>query len=173
MTNLFFSRTSLLELFRDLTEDVKAFARQEVDLARQEMTEKLSCYKRNAISLVVGGVVAYAGLIVLLGGLGMLLSFAFEKWGANPVLANFLGLGIVGLIGILAGVFMVLKGSKAFSNASLAPERTLETIKHIRGEEALDRVRREAPSRRASAWPARGAPRRARTAAARNSSRRS
>jgi hypothetical protein len=122
-------------LFRELSQSVKAFVREELQLARSEMSEKVSCYGRNATSVAIGGAVAYAGLIVLLGGIGILVGWAFRKAHMDPALANFLGLGGVGLVVVLVGAALVLKGIKAFSTNSLAPQRTIDTIKHLKVKE--------------------------------------
>ena len=122
-------------LFRALSYNVKLFLQEEVQLAKREMTEKISCYLRNVLALAIGGFVAYAGFIVLLGGLGMLLSHAFQNMGLDPLPAQCAGLGAIGLLVVLAGVAMLLKGMKTLSASSLVPERTLDTIKHLKGEE--------------------------------------
>lgn len=45
-------------LIRDLTRNVKTFVRQEFQLTRNEMTEKISRYGRDATSVAIGGAVA-------------------------------------------------------------------------------------------------------------------
>lgn len=131
-------RRSLLGLVRNLTFDTKTFIRQEVQLAKAELSEKISKLGRNAVTLAVGGFVAYAGLIVLLIGLGSLVGLAFEKAGLSPAMAGFLGLGAVGLLVLVVGCILLLKGVKTLSRESLAPERTVQTLKELRGSEEED-----------------------------------
>lgn len=126
-------------LFRELSQSVKALIREELKLATSEMSEKISCYGRNATSVAIGGAVAYAGLIVFLGGVGILVGWAIHKTHLDPALANFIGLGAVGLLIVLIGAVLVLKGLKAFSTSSLAPRRTIETIKYLKGSNAVER----------------------------------
>lgn len=135
MHNPLLNEVPLSGLFRALSYNVKLFLQEEMELAKREMTEKISCYLRNVLALAIGGFVAYAGLIVLLGGLGMLLSLAFQKMGLDPLPAQCAGLGAIGLLVILVGVAMLLKGMKTLSASSLVPERTLDTIKHLKSEE--------------------------------------
>jgi hypothetical protein len=127
------SRTSVFRLFRALTSDTRTLLRQEMQLARTEMTEKLSRMGRNAAALAVGGVVAYAGLIVFLIGIGWLLAWAFSKAGLAPVFAAFLGLAVIGLVVIAIGGVLLLKGMKTLSKESLAPERTIHTLQEWKG----------------------------------------
>ena len=138
MRDRLFAGTPLTGLFRDLGRSVKLFAREELELAKAEMSEKISCYSHNAIAVVIGGFVAYAGLIVLIGGLGMLAAFAIQKTELDPMLANVIGLGGVGLLVVLVGAAMVLKALKSFSSSLLAPERTILTIKHLSGTEEFE-----------------------------------
>src|SRR5205823_835197 len=83
---------------------------------------------------------AYAGLIVLLGGLGLLIAFVFANLGWEPLLAAFGGLGIIGLLVIAIGGLLLFKGIKAFSKESIVPQRTMETIHHLRGTEPVVKV---------------------------------
>ncbi len=141
MNGSLLSYLPLSGLIRELSHSAKTFIREELQLAKSEMKEKVSCYGRNATSVAIGGAVAYAGFIVLLGGVGILVGWAFRKTDLDPALANVIGLGGVGLIVVLAGAAMILKGIKAFSNSSLAPERTIETIKHLNGTDAIEHAK--------------------------------
>ena len=128
-------RASLLGLFRTLTSDTRTLIRQEIQLAKTELSEKASVLGRNAVKLAIGGFVAYAGLIVFLIGLGWLLAWAFEKAGLEPTLGGFLGLAIIGLVVITVGTLLLLKGVRTISKESLAPQRTLHTLQELKGTE--------------------------------------
>src|SRR4051794_5842012 len=60
---------SIGELFGQLTQDMTLLVRQEVQLARTEMTEKLSRLTSNLISVGAGGFVGYFGGLGFIGGL--------------------------------------------------------------------------------------------------------
>ena len=135
MQSISFTGISLFGLFRSLKENIRDLARTEVALAKKEMIDKLSSYRSHAITLAIGGAIAYGGLIVFLAGLGLLLAWGLQNAGLEPMLANFIGLGAVGLLVIFVGAIMVLIASKGFSKESLAPEKTLETIRHLKGTE--------------------------------------
>src|SRR4051812_14212349 len=135
MRDFLLSKVSLLKLFRYFRNDVTTFIRQELALARREMSEKISCYSRHITIIAVGGFVAYAGLIVLLGGLGWLLGFGFEKLGLDPFLSVFIGCAIMAVLTISIGAIAALQGLKAMSNSTLVPEKTVETVKGLKREE--------------------------------------
>ncbi len=132
------ARTSLVGLFRALTGDTRTFIRQEIQLAKTEISEKISRLGKNAAALAVGGFVAYAGLILFLMGLGWLLAYAFEAAGLQPALAGFVGLAAIGLVTIAIGSFFLLKGLKSISRESLTPERTVHTLQELRGAETTN-----------------------------------
>lgn len=131
-----FNGSSIVELVKDLREQVKVFLREEVHLAKAEFSEKFSQMAKDAVNIAIGGFVAYAGLIVFLASLGALVAFAFQRLGLDPILSAFVGLGIIGIVVIAAGAIMLLTGLKALKKESLTPERTIETLQHIKGTES-------------------------------------
>src|SRR5262249_26972481 len=128
-------KQSILGLLRNLKDDTRQLLRQELELARAELSEKLSLFAKNATTLAIGGFVAYAGLIVFLMGLGWLIAWALQQAGLQPILAGFVGLATVGLLVGAAGTIILFKGIKTFSKESLAPQRTIHTIQRLKGAE--------------------------------------
>jgi|KBSMisStaDraftv2_1062788.scaffolds.fasta_scaffold210586_2 hypothetical protein len=130
------TQSSIGGLIRNLTEDTKRLLRQEIELVKSELSEKVSYFGRNAAALAVGGFIAYAGFIVLLMGLGWLAAWGLEQAGVQPVLAGFIGLAGVGFVIALLGVVFLMKGAKAFSKESLAPQKTIHTLQRLKNSEA-------------------------------------
>lgn len=126
------SKPSLRRLIHSLSDDIKTFFRQEIELAKAEAVEKATSLGRNLVVMAVGGIVAYAGAIVFLIGLGWLLAWALQQAGLQPIFAGFLGLAIVGLLVALSSAAFVLKSFKALSKESLAPQRTLHTLQRLK-----------------------------------------
>lgn len=125
---------TIIDLVKDLKHQAQTFIREEFQLAKTELTQKLTSVGKDAISIAIGGVLAYAGLIVFLGGLGVLLAWAFEKLGLSPYFSLFLGLGIMGFLVLGAGAAMALAGVAAVKKQALAPQRTLRTWQHLSGQ---------------------------------------
>jgi hypothetical protein len=111
--------------------------RQEIRLAKTELSEKTSCFARNAAALALGGLVAYAGVIALMVGLGFLLTLGLVKLGMDQPIAEVVGVGVIGLIVALIGIALVTKAVKTFASGSLAPEKTVESLRQIKGEDTL------------------------------------
>jgi uncharacterized membrane protein len=113
---------SIGELFGQLSQDMTLLVRQEVQLARTEMSEKLSRFTTNLVSVLSGGFVAYLGGLALVAALILAIRDL-----ANISLA--LSALIVGAVLAIVGYVMLQKGVKELKRVDLAPRRTVETLK--------------------------------------------
>lgn len=112
---------SLGELFGDLTRDTATLVRQEVALARTELSEKATKIGKDVGTIAAGGAVAYAGLIVLLIGFAAgLVAAGMAAWAAYV---------LVGLIVLAVGAFIAWQGCTALKNVDPMPRETVETLK--------------------------------------------
>ena len=108
------------DLFSDLATDMSSLVRQEVALAKLEITQKAKYLGRNVGYLVVGGAVAYAGLLAVIAAIIMLLDNYMPAWGA----ALLVGVVVAGIAWLLIG-----KAMSALQQADLTPHETVETLK--------------------------------------------
>jgi len=113
---------SIGELFGQLSQDMTLLVRQEIQLARTEMSDKLSRFTTNLISVAAGGFVAYLGGLALVGALILALRDL-----ANISLA--VSALIVGAILAIVGYVMLQRGMKELKRVDLSPRRTVETLK--------------------------------------------
>jgi hypothetical protein len=131
MTTTTPSQTSFIGLLENLRDEARTFFRQEMQLVKSEMSEKFSHFGRNAIWIVGGALVAYAGVVLLLGAFGFLLAYLFTGLGLPSGMAEFAGLGIVGLLVAAIGAVLAVKSLKALSHESLVPEKSLHSLEAI------------------------------------------
>jgi uncharacterized membrane protein len=120
---------NLVDLLRQLRDDTTTLVREEVSLAKTEMSEKVSTFSRNAALLAVGGFIGLVALMMLLLSLASLLTQAFLNAGFGEGMAGFLGLFIVGAIVAAVSGVLIAKGMKTLKGKTLAPEKTIETLK--------------------------------------------
>jgi hypothetical protein len=113
---------SIGELFGQLSQDMTLLVRQEIQLARSEMSEKLSRFTANLISVAAGGFVAYVGGLALVAALILGLHDL-----ANLSLA--VSALIVGAVLAIAGYLMLKGGLNELKRVDIAPRRTVENIK--------------------------------------------
>lgn len=112
---------SLGELFSDLSEQTSNLVKKEIELARHEITRSTTDLAKRSAMIAVGGVVAYAGAIIVLMGLGwLLIQFGLPPW---------LALLLVGGLTVAIGAFLAYRAMNELKNMSVVPERTVETIK--------------------------------------------
>jgi len=111
---------SLGELFAELSRQTSTLVRQEVALAKTEMSQKVSAIGKDVASMAVGGAVAYAGFLAILAGIIFLLAEKMDAW-----LAAF----IVGVVVAAVGYFLIQRGREALKHEDMAPRQTIETLK--------------------------------------------
>jgi hypothetical protein len=125
-------KESLIGLISGLREDVRNLFQQEIQLAKKEISEKMSIFSRNAVSLAIGGVIGLFGLTFLLLAISIIISYGFESLGLSSGIALFIGFLLVALVTGAIGGILVGKALSAFSKESLIPERTIETLHQIK-----------------------------------------
>jgi len=108
------------DLFGDLATDMSNLVRQEVTLAKVEITQKAKYVGRNVGYLVIGGAVAYAALLAIIAAVIMLLAKVVPHWGSALIVGV-----VVGGIGWL----LIGKAMTALQQADLTPRETVETLK--------------------------------------------
>jgi hypothetical protein len=113
---------SLGELFGELSQDVGLLVRQEAQLAKTEMQQKLSRITTDLVALGLGGVVALVGGLALTSALILLL---IDPIGLRPWLAALLVGAVLGGVGWA----MLQRGLKDLKRTDPTPRRTVETIK--------------------------------------------
>lgn len=113
---------SIGELFGQLSQDMTLLFRQELQLARVEMSEKISQLTGNLVSVVAGGFVAYVGALALVAALILGLHDVAE-------ISPWVSALIVGAIFAVAGYVMLNRGLKELKRVDLSPRRTVETLK--------------------------------------------
>jgi hypothetical protein len=112
---------SLGDLFSDLSRETTTLVRQEVQLAKAELTQSATEAARGIGMLVAGGAVAYAGLLFLLLAIVFgLIEVGWDAWVSALV---------VGLVVVAVGAVLVLRARESLKPANLAPQKTVETLK--------------------------------------------
>jgi len=114
---------SLGELFSELAQETSTLVRQEVSLAKTEMTQNASRAGKHVGSLAAGGAVAYAGLLAILAGVIVLLDNVMPLW---------LSALLVGIVVAVVGYILVRRALDALKREDFAPRETIETLKEDR-----------------------------------------
>ena len=111
---------SLGDLFAELAGETGTLVRQEVALAQTEIVHKATKAGKNVGYLVVGGAVAYAGVLAIIAGLIILLSNVMPAW---------LSAILIGVAIGAAAYFMISSALAELKKTDPVPRNTVETIK--------------------------------------------
>lgn len=110
---------SIPQLLSSLTSDLSSLVRQEFQLAKTEMSEKISAVGKGAAEVAVGGVLLFAALLLVLQAVVI-------------ALADAIGLGwaslIVGVVVAIGGYLVLKAGMNAAKPKNLKPERATHQI---------------------------------------------
>ena len=112
---------SIGELFADLSRETSTLVRNEVALAKAELTAKTARVGRDVAMIAVGGALAHAGLLTIVAAVVLLLARA----GLDPWLAaTIVGFAVAG-----SGYAVGQKGLAALKSGDVTPKETIQSVK--------------------------------------------
>ena len=122
-------QSNLVYLLKKLRDDTTTLVRDEISLAKTEISEKVATTSRNVGYLAAGALVAYAALLLILQGLSLMLREQFILRGMSEANAALLGFLIIGVVVGLIGAVLIVKALNTLKTESLTPTKTAETLK--------------------------------------------
>jgi hypothetical protein len=111
---------SLRDLASSLSSDVSLLVRQEAELAKTQIDDRLKRAKKDGIALGAGGAVAYTGVLALTAAVIAALAMAMPIW---------LSALLVGLVLSAAGGLMLRKATTDLAHMDPVPRASVESIK--------------------------------------------
>jgi hypothetical protein len=115
---------SLIALFSDLWRETSTLVHKEAELAKAEMSDKVSQVSTGLAELAIGGLIVFAGFIVLLIALSNGLAHILPE-----DMADWLAPLIVGTVVMVFGFIALMRGKSNVKPDSMAPERTMESLR--------------------------------------------
>ncbi len=112
---------SLGELFSDLSQQTAELIRQEMRLAKVELSDKLSDVGRHVAMIAAAAVFGLAALLTVTAGIVLLL----VELGVEPWLAAAITAAVMGLTAFL----LAQSGIAALRKKSIAPVETIDSLK--------------------------------------------
>lgn len=112
---------SLGEMFADLTREAKLLVQQEIHLAKTEFAQNASRLVPSVTMVVAGGLIAYGGVLAIVGAAVLgLIALGLAAWAAA-----LLGGVVIAVIGYV----LIRAGLASFRPQDLTPRQTIETLK--------------------------------------------
>lgn len=131
MTAIPSDNKSLGQLFGDLLNETRTLVRQEVALAKTELSGKAAFLGKHAGVAGAGALVALVGTLAIVSGLiialGHKIGYATSAF-------------IIGVLFVIVGAVLVMKALNAMKTQSLAPQQTADQIKETT-QWAKDQIR--------------------------------
>ena len=118
------SEPGLASLVSGIISDAQALLKQEVALARSEVTQEIRKTRDALISLGIGIAIATVGGLLLVLTLVHLLNWLTD--GQLPLWACY---GIIGALMVIIGGAVFFIGSHKASEINIVPRQTMETMK--------------------------------------------
>ena len=118
---------SLGQILKDLSNETSTLLRQEVELAKTEMSEKASRVGTNLGSLAVGGAVTFLGALALLAAVISGLTSLLDQF-MDLSVAVWLAPLLVGIALAVIGYGLVKKALDTLKRESLTPRKTTESL---------------------------------------------
>ncbi len=126
---------SVGELVFDISEKTTILVREEIELAKTEVSEKVQTILQGSVVGLVAGIFALFGLVLLLEGIAWLLDdlfFPHDVWAGFLIVA-----GLLFVLGALAGLFAYRSFQRG---APPTPDMAIEEAKEIRATFEGDRA---------------------------------
>ena len=111
---------SLRELASSLSSDVSLLVRQEAELAKAQIDDRVQRAKKDGIALGLGGAVAYTGVLALTAAVIAAFATAMPIW---------LSALLVGLVLAASGGVMLRKATTDLARMDAVPRASVESIK--------------------------------------------
>ena len=110
---------SLGQLFADLGNELSSLVRNEIQLAKLELTEKAKTAGKDAALLIAGALVGYVAFLAMVTTVILLLAIALPAWLAALI--------TTALLAIVGGA-LISKGLAAFRKLDIKPRQTVRTL---------------------------------------------
>jgi hypothetical protein len=115
---------SLIGLFSDLWRETSTLVREEAELAKAEISEKVSRVETGIGALAIGGAIVFGGFLVLLAAAVNALHLVLP-----PEYAAWLAPLIIGTVVLITGLAVLAKAREELQARNLKPSRTMQSLR--------------------------------------------
>jgi hypothetical protein len=118
---------SIGDLLKDFTHDASNLIRQEVNLAKVEMSEKIAIFQRNIASIAIGAALLLVATLLVIAAINRGLTALFTAWFGWDV-AVWLAPIVLALLFGLIGFGLIGSGKSSIRREGITPHQTVDTL---------------------------------------------
>ncbi|MBK1834545.1 phage holin family protein [Roseibacillus ishigakijimensis] len=122
------SSSPVAHLLSELTADASHLFRQEVALAKAEISTKVHEAARHLIWLFAGLFLLCVGMVLAMAGLSYGVAQLFLLVGVGPVIAQFLGFLFFGSLVLASGIGISLRARNKLTSGTLMPKKSARQL---------------------------------------------
>jgi uncharacterized membrane protein YqjE len=115
-------------LFGRLSDGVTTLLDTKLSLLKVEIKEDVSAYTRNAISILIGGIVAAVGFAIVNVAVALFVGSLMPET-MDPAVRLALGFVITGALYLIIGAIFIVKAKNNMAKRDLVPNRSVDELR--------------------------------------------
>ena len=115
-------------LFGRLSDGVTTLLDTKLSLLKVEIKEDVSAYTRNAISMLIGGIIAAVGFAIVNVAVALFVGSLMPE-SLNPAVRYALGFVITGVLYLVIGAIFIVKAKNNLAKRDIVPNRSVEELR--------------------------------------------
>ncbi len=115
-------------LFGRLSDGVTTLLDTKLSLLKVEIKEDVSAYTRNAISMLIGGVIAAVGFAIVNVAVALFVGSLLPE-SLDPALRYALGFVITGVLYLVIGAIFIIKAKNNLAKRDIVPNRSVDEFR--------------------------------------------
>ena len=115
-------------LFGRLSDGVTTLLDTKLSLLKVELKEDVSAYTRNAITILVGGIIAAVGFAIVNVAVALFVGSLMPET-MDPAVRLALGFVITGALYLIIGAIFIIKAKNRMAKQDIVPNRSVEELR--------------------------------------------
>jgi len=115
-------------LFGRLSDGVTTLLDTKLSLLKVEIKEDVSAYTRNAITILVGGIIAAVGFAIVNVAVALFVGSLMPER-MDPAVRLALGFVITGALYLIVGAFFIVKAKNRMAKQDIVPDRSVDELR--------------------------------------------
>ena len=115
-------------LFGRLSDGVTTLLDTKLSLLKVEIKEDVNAYTRNAITMLIGGIIAAVGFAIVNVAIALFVGSLMPE-SLNPAVRYALGFVITGVLYLIIGAIFIVKAKNNLAKRDIVPNRSVDELR--------------------------------------------